>query len=173
MPANPPRMALLTVLTGLGLVGSVVVACDGDTTPAPAPDHELLTQVQDDDYRGWARPAGYDARKPSNSTHGGAVEVFTNAVVAEALANKDGLGLTAWPENATIVIEGYADEMVGEFGQIAVMQKQHGTWYWEQYQADDLERPRFRGRPDICLGCHIGGQDFVRSFGLPKPVEEK
>lgn len=171
MPANSPRLALLTVLT---LAAGVAVACDGGTTPEPSPDHDLLTQIQDDKYEGWARPAGYEEEpRPTNSPHGGVVVVYTNAVVVDAVANKDGLGLTAWPDDATIVLEGFVDAMATEPAQIAVMQKRHGSWYWEQYQAEDLERPRFAGRPDICLGCHSAGQDFVRSFALPKLVVEE
>ena len=173
MPANPPRLAL-TCLVGVAcLMGvALVTACD-DTTPAAAPDNELLAQVQAAKYGEWARPGGYDEARPSNSPHGPAVEVFTNAVVEQAVANEDGLGRTAWPEDATVVLVGHADVTNTAPTQIAVMQKRHGTWYWEQYQADDLEQPRFSGRPDICLGCHSSGQDFIRSFALPKPVVEE
>ncbi len=171
MTATSPRPPPVQILTGM-VMALVIAGCDGDTTPAPEANHDLLTQVQADNYRTWARPAGREERKASNAPHGGTVEVFTNAVVAEAVANKDGLGRTAWPEDATVVLEGYADLMAGDPVQIAIMQKRHGVWYWEQYQAEDLEQPRFAGRPDICVGCHSGGQDFVRSFGLPKAVEE-
>ncbi|HEY0138161.1 MAG TPA: hypothetical protein VGB85_28940 [Nannocystis sp.] len=172
MTANSPRMALSTCLVGWVMSVVMVTACD-DPPPAPQPDNELLTQVQAANYEEWARPAGYDEPRPSNSPHGPAVEVFTNAVVEEAVANEDGLGRTAWPEDATVVLVGRASVLVTEASQISVMQKRHGVWYWEQYQADDLSRPRFSGRPDICLGCHSSGQDFIRSFGLPKPVVEE
>jgi hypothetical protein len=172
MPANPPRTALPTCLVGLAGVVSVVIACDG-ATPAPQPDNELLMQVQAAKFGEWARPAGYDGARPTNSPHGPVVEVFMNAVVERAVANADGLGLAAWPEDATVVLVGHAGVMDTAATQIAVMQKRHGTWYWEQYQADDLEQPRFSGRPDICLGCHSSGQDFIRSFALPRPVEDE
>ena len=176
MTAKPPRTALSTAVVGmtmaLFMVMVMTMACD-DSTPALQPDHELLTQVQEDKYGAWARPAGYDEPRPTNSPHGAVVEVFTNAVVEQAVANEDGLGRTAWPEDATVVLVGYGEPMASELSQISVMQKRHGTWYWEQYQAQDLERPRFAGRPDICLGCHSNGQDFIRSFALPKPVEDK
>ena len=152
---------------------AVVAGCDGATELELAPDHELLTQVQEANYRTWGRPAGREMRRASTGPHGSAVDVYIDAVVVAAAANEDGLGRTAWPEDATIVVEGFAGLMDEAPAQIAIMQKRHGAWYWEQYQGEELERPRFAGRPDVCIGCHSGGQDFVRSFALPKPVEEK
>lgn len=136
------------------------------------PDNDLLLEVQKAKYREWDRGPGKDERTPSLAPHAGAVEVFINDVVAEALANADGLGLKAWPEGSTVVLEGYVDVETTELAQLAIMQKHHGVWRWEQYQGDELERPRFKGRPDVCLGCHDTGQDFTRSFSLPKVVEE-
>lgn len=157
-----PLVALLVVCGG----------CDADNPP-PLPDNELLVEVQKAKYTRWMRAPGKDERTPSQAPHAGAVEVFINEVIVEALANKDGLGLTEWPEGATAVLEGYVDTETTELAQVAIMQKRHGVWYWEQYQAENLEAPRFSGRPDICLGCHNTGQDFTRSFSLPKVVEEE
>lgn len=171
MPATSPRPAPAVVI--LTALWCGVVACDGYSEPEPAPDHALLTEVEEARYDEWARPKGFDEPKASNGPHGAAVLVYINPAVAEAIANEDGLGRTAWPEDATIVLTGDPNVTGGTAAQIAIMQKRHGTWYWEQYQGDDRERPRFAGRPDICLGCHSGGQDFVRSFGLPEPVEEE
>lgn len=167
MPATSPRLALLAVLC------LVQTACDGEQEQEPVGDNELLTQVRDDGYRDWARAPGHAEREPTTAPHGAAVEIFTNQVVVDALANVDGLGLTRWPEGSTIVLEGYVDLAARDAVQLAILQKRSGTWYWEQYQADELERPRFSGRPDVCLGCHLGANDFVRSFPLPKPVEDK
>jgi hypothetical protein len=172
MPAKP--LLLFAAL--------LAAACDGDAAPVSAPDHALLSEVQKQGYHDWARAPGHEARKPTNAPHGRGVEVYTDETMVDALANVDGQGLTEWPEGATIVLEGFAAAKLpegadpvadrGEPEQIAIMQKRSGTWYWEQYQADDLERPRFAGRPDVCVGCHIGTQDFVRGFSLPKLVEE-
>jgi len=171
MPAIWPRPLLLAALTALvALPGAP--ACDGATDFAPAPDHELLTRVQNEKYREWSRVPGRDGRRASNAPHGGLVDIFINATLAEAQANADGLGRTAWPEGSIAVLEGYADAETSELAQIAIMQKRRGVWHWEQYQGDELERPRFSGRPDVCLGCHNTGQDFTRSFGLPKPKAE-
>jgi len=168
MLANRPRPLLLAVWPVL--VVAALSACDGDPGFTPAPDHELLTQVQDEEYRAWSRVPGREMRQATQAPHGGLVDIFINEPVAEAVANEDGLGRTAWPEGSIIVLEGYADEVTTTLSQLAIMQKRHGVWYWEQYQGDDFERPRFSGRPDVCLGCHNTGQDFTRSFPLPKMV---
>ena len=147
-------------------------ACDQEAPPE-LPDNDLLLAVQKAKYDEWARAPGRDERKATLAPHSWAVDIFVNDVVEEALANKDGLGLLKWPEGSTIVLEGYADLETTELAQVAIMQKHHGVWRWEQYQAEDLERPRFKGRPDVCLGCHNTGQDFTRSFSLPDPVEEE
>lgn len=155
----------------LGLIALLLLPGCDDGAPPPLPDNELLVEVQNAKYREWARAPGKDGRAASLAPHGGFVEVFNNEVVVQALANEDGLGLTSWPDGSTIVLEGYVDPETADLAQIAIMQKRHGTWHWEQYQADQLERPRFSGRPDVCLGCHDTGQDFTRSFALPKLVE--
>lgn len=174
-----PVMRTAPVLFALVLAGS---ACDepvpaGD--PAAASD-ALLREVIKRGYRDWARPPKHDARIATNAPHGRGVEVFVDDAMAEALANLDRLGRTRWPEGGTIVLEGYAAAMVAEDEavvdtpvQIAILQKHGGTWRWEQYQAEDLTQPRFHGRPDVCLGCHIGANDFVRGFPLPKPVADE
>jgi len=160
------RLVWLWVALALGLA-----ACDGDTGFTSAPDHELLTQVQDEKYREWSRVPGRDMRRPTNAPHGHQVEIFINTPLADALANADGLGRTSWPEGSIAVLEGFADGVTTDLEMLVIMQKRYGVWYWEQYQGDDFERPRFSGRPEVCLGCHNTGQDFTRSFGLPKVVE--
>lgn len=170
MTANRPRPLLLAVQLTLLPIG-LAPACDGDTGFTSAPHHELLTQVQNEKYREWSRVPGRDMRLPTNAPHGRQVEIFINAPLVDALANADGLGLTSWPEGSIAVLEGFADEVTTDLAQVAIMQKRHGVWYWEQYQGEDFSGPRFSGRPEVCLGCHNTGNDFTRSFGLPKMVE--
>lgn len=167
MSANRPRPQLLRP----ALLALAAAACDGETDFTPAPDHELLTRVQDEKYREWSRAPKHEMRLPTSAPHGRQVEIFINAPLVDALANADGLGRAAWPEGSIAVLEGYADELTTELGQVAIMEKRHGSWYWEQYQGEDLTQPRFSGRPDVCLGCHNNGQDFTRSFSLPEPDE--
>lgn len=164
---------MLRTLVTVGMAVAAITACDGDSAPESPPDHDLLTEVQANDYAKWARAPNNDERQPTAAPHGAFVEIFTDEKIVAALANADGLGLTAWPDGGTIVLAGFADATSRAAVQLAIMQKRSGTWYWEQYDADDLERPRFHGRPDICVGCHAESSDFVRSFPLPKPVEDK
>lgn len=158
----------------------LAAACDDEVPgadPEAAPD-ALLREVQELDYRAWARPPKHETRIATNAPHGRGVEVFVDENMAGALANGDGLGRTRWPEGGTIVLEGYAAAKLAEGAppdeplQIAIMRKRGGTWRWEQYDGEDLSAPRFAGRPDVCVGCHLGAQDFVRGFSLPKPVVE-
>ncbi len=166
----PGRLTLLSAALALS-AAPALTACDGETGFTPAPDHELLTQVQNEKYREWSRVPGRDMRLPTNAPHGHQVEIFINAPLVDALANADGLGRTSWPEGSTAVLEGFVDGVTTDLEQVVIMQKRYGVWYWEQYQGDDFESPRFSGRPGVCLGCHNTGQDFTRSFGLPKAVE--
>ena len=168
----------MSVRTAALILLVAMPACDSGEAPAE-PDNELLVAVQKAKYAEWARAPGKEEREPTLAPHSGAVEVFINDVVERAIANEDGLGLTQWPEGSTIVLEGYAAATLEEGAppdepvQIAIMQKHGGTWRWEQYQAEDLGAPRFAGRPDVCVGCHVGAQDFVRGFSLPRPVVDE
>jgi hypothetical protein len=67
-----------------------------------------------------------------------------------------------------VVLAGFDALEDGSLVQVAVMQKRDGVWRWEQYDGAS-EKPRFSGRPDVCVGCHSAGEDFVRSFRLPDP----
>ena len=180
MLTAPRRLALLVALALC--LPMLATACDGDSAPQAGPAtaaDALLREVQKRGYRDWERPPKHEARVATNAPHGRGVEVFVDEHMAEALANADGLGRTAWPEGATIVLEGYAAAVLAEDAppdepvQLAILQKRGGSWHWEQYQAEDRGHPRFAGRPDVCVGCHLGSQDFVRGFSLPKPVVEE
>ena len=125
-------------------------------------------------YSAWARPAAFEAGpRASNSPHGAAVMVYINAVVVKALANEDGLGLTAWPEDATIVVEGYGRGDALSADRRSVCRSATAAGTGSSIRPTTSSGRASRGGPDICLGCHSGGQDFVRSFGLPKPVVEE
>jgi hypothetical protein len=147
---------------------------------APGACTEPLQPVTDDttvlgaigDYTEWARPKNREEREPVVAPHGGFVDIYINDVVEEDLAMVLPEGLPKWSEGATIVLAGHDAMEGGTLVQVALMQKRHGTWRWEQYDGDSSE-PRFSGRPDVCVGCHSGGEDYVRSFKLPDPPPEE
>lgn len=149
------------VLTGAG--------CDEPLVPVTE-DTTLLGEVGD--YTKWARPAVREEREPVLAPHGGFVDIYINEVLVEDLAMELPEGLPAWSEGATVVLAGYDMMEAGSLVQVAIMQKRYGVWSWEQYVGDS-EEPRFAGRPDVCVGCHSAGEDFVRSFRLPDPPPEE
>lgn len=145
-------LALTFLVSGIG--------CGDDQDPEGAA--ALLTQVQAADYRSWARAPGYETREPSRAAHGDSVDVFINDVVVDALAN--GVSGNAWPEGSIIVKDGYDG---GDLFLIAIMEKRaDGEWFWAEY--NDGGDSLFSGTPQICLGCHRIGDDWVRSFYFPE-----
>lgn len=147
------------------LAGLAAGACTEPLQPV-TDDGTLLGAVGD--YTEWARPKNREEREPVVAPHGGFVDIYIDEVVEDTLAKVHPNGLSAWPEGATIVLAGFDALEDGTLVQVAVMQKRHGAWKWEQYDGDSSE-PRFSGRPDVCVGCHSAGEDFVRSFKLPDP----
>lgn len=142
----------------------------------PAGCEEPLQPIADDvtllgeagDYTQWARPKNRAERQPVVAPHGGFVDIYINDVVEADLAMVLPEGLLEWSEGATVVLAGYAMMEGGAPVQVALMQKRHGVWQWEQYDGTS-DQPRFSGRPDVCVGCHSAGEDFIRSFRLPDP----
>lgn len=139
----------------LALLGAA--ACGDNQDPAGA--DAFWTSIHADDYRSFARAPGYAKRQPTNAPHGDAVEIFVNGVVGEALA---GGPITAWPEGARIVKDGYDGDAVTV---VAAMEKRAGGWYWAEWSADGAAK--YSGSPGLCTGCHASGGDFVRAFPLP------
>lgn len=151
------------------LAGALAGACSEPLQPV-TDDTTLLGAVGD--FTTWARPGNREERQPVVAPHGGFVDIYINDVVAADLAMVLPNGLSRWSEGATIALAGYDAMEGGTPVQVALMYKRHGVWRWEQYDGDSDE-PRFSGRPDVCVGCHSAGEDFVRSFKLPDPPPEK
>ena len=163
MPTRP-----LAALAAAALLGSLA-GCDEPLQPV-GPRKTVLGAVGD--YTKWARPKNREERQPIIAPHGDFVDIYINEVVARDLAMVLEDGLPAWSEGATIVLAGYDMMEGGTLQQVALMQKRNGAWQWEQYD-DASEEPRYSGRPDVCVGCHSAGEDFVRSFKLPDPPPEE
>lgn len=133
-------------------------ACRQNDDPAAA--DELYARVAADDYRGWERAPGYDARTPSDAPHSDQVEIFVNDVMAAALEEE---GLDAWPTGSIVAKDGYADD--GTLELTALMEKREDGWFYAEYGADGTAK--YSGQPAICVDCHASGSDAVRAFTLP------
>ncbi len=156
--------ALLLLSSALSLHA---IACgDGLGSSESAGEASLLPRLQE--YRAWARaPGDYQMPLvPAQGTHGAYIDIYINDVVAQALLEGSD-SLSTWPTGSVIVKDGFDDAEGTSLRQVAVMERRAEGWYWEEYDAADLEDPLFAGAPDICVDCHSAGQDSVRAFGLP------
>ena len=161
------RRAAIAALAVLG-PGLLLAGCEEPLQPVSEPP-TLLAEAGD--YTTWARPKNRAERQPVVAPHGGFVDIYINDVVVADQAMVLPEGLPAWSDEAMVVLAGYDAMAGGSLVQVAVMQKQGGVWAWEQYDGSSDE-PRFSGRPDVCVGCHSAGEDFIRSFRLPDPPPE-
>jgi hypothetical protein len=164
MPTRP-----LAALAAAALVAPLLAGCDEPLQPVS--DKKTLLGAAGD-YTQWARPKNREERQPIIAPHGAFVDIYINEVVVTDLAMVLEDGLPEWSEGATIVLAGYDMMEAGALQQVALMQKRHGVWQWEQYD-DASDLPRYSGRPDVCVGCHSAGEDFVRSFTLPDPPPDE
>jgi hypothetical protein len=146
------RRALLAALALLA------AACGDNQDPAGA--DALWASLHEGGYRTWARAPGYATRQPTSAPHGDAVEIFVNDVVAGALASG---AITTWPEGARIVKDAYEGD---EVTVVAALEKRADGWFWAEWSADGAAK--YSGKPDLCIGCHASGGDFVRAFPLPE-----
>jgi len=135
-----------------------LVACGDDQDPQGA--RVLWDEIHAQQYRTWQRAPGYESRRGSNAPHGDQVDIYVNDVLAEVL--DAGESLTAWPEGALIVKDGFDG---GDLDLVAVMQKRADGWYWAEYDADGDSV--YSGKPDTCIDCHRSGADHVRAFAFP------
>jgi len=140
----------------LFMLASVAAACrNQDEAGAEA----LWAELQDADYRGWARAPGFPGLEPSATAHGDQVEIFINDTVVEALTRT---GLKTWPEGSLIVKDGFK---AGKPYIVAAMERREDGWFWAEW--DPNGKVLFSGEPRVCTKCHASGDDAVRAFPLP------
>lgn len=140
-------------------LGWLSMSCSSDE-PSGDPDAvQLLASVRADHYEGWARPAGWEMRRPGVSLHGDQVDIFFNSIMANASMQ---VGLSEWPVGSMIVKDGYR---AAEPTLIAVMEKRDSGWFFAEYTA--VGQVRAAGRPDACVTCHSDAHDLVYSALLP------
>ena len=127
---------------------------------APEDATALLSRIEAENYRSFARAPGYETRRVSEAPHGDQVDIYINATIQEALAA--GVSITEWPVGSLIVKDGFTED--GELELIAVMDKRQDGWFYAEYF--DREA-KFSGKPSVCVDCHAAGDDFVRAFTFP------
>ncbi|MBV1859394.1 MAG: hypothetical protein KUG77_13360 [Nannocystaceae bacterium] len=127
----------------------------------------LLGAVEADGYQAWESPptsAELPRRREASGAHGPWVEVYLHPALLAAFFSED--GLDAWPEGVAAVCESYESEDAPDPFLIQVMRKDDNGWLWAQVDAG--REPLTQERPDDCIGCHGGGEDFVFSVFLPR-----
>ncbi|MCU0656755.1 MAG: cytochrome P460 family protein [Polyangiaceae bacterium] len=143
-------------LAGLLLVG--LAACGEDNVDDPEAAKAFLSKIQGENYRGWSRAPGWEARKESIAVHGNESDIYVNKTLSETPK-----GATAWPEGSIIVKDSFQGS---DLRLIAAMEKRADGWYFVEW--DGGGEVKFAGRPSICTDCHSSGQDEVLAFGLPR-----
>ena len=141
-------------------VGLVVLAACGGEDQEPERARDLWERLEAAGYTSWARAPGYDERVRSRAAHGDEVVIYVNDVVAADLTATP--PRSEWSEGAIVVKDGFEG---GDLCLVAVMEKRDGEWFWAEY--DENGDTLFSGQPEICVGCHAIGDDFVRGFFLP------
>jgi hypothetical protein len=150
---NGTTTSILLLLT-LG-----ICACGDNQEPEQA--DALWDRIHAENYRGFERAPGYDARTPSNTAHSDAVDIYVNSVVSEALM---GEAIANWPVGSLIVKDGWDGDTLDL---VAVMDKRAAGWFYAEYTDVEDGDALYSGKPDLCVDCHSSGEDFVRAFRLP------
>ena len=145
------------------LAALVLLSC-GDNQDETGAD-SLLDRVESENYRSWRRAPNFPQRVQSATSHSGAVEIFLNPTMANAIdAPMPAEG--SWPVGSVVVKEGYTS-VEGDLRLVAIMEKRDSGWYYAEYFGGS---PRYSGRPKICTNCHErpGAFDAMWGFGFRK-----
>lgn len=142
-----------------GILGVIALAACGDEDiDDPEAARAFLAKIQGENYRGWQRAPGWEARKKSIAVHGDEADIYINSVMAGTAT-----GASAWPEGSILVKDSFRG---GSLRLIAAMEKRAGGWYYAEWDGEG--EVKFAGRPSICTDCHSSGQDEILAFGLPR-----
>lgn len=145
------------------IVGLLALAlasgCRDDQDPEGA--RELWDRIHAEGYRGWERAPGYASRRETRAPHGDEVDIYVNDVLAGDLAMPEGT-LRQWSFGAIVVKDGWSgsDACI-----VAALEKREDGWFYAEWDPDG--ESLWSGRPDLCVGCHVYGEDEIRAFGLP------
>lgn len=150
----PARRLAFVVIAALALG-----ACGDDQDPAGA--KELLSRVRAESYRSWMRAPGWETRRNTTAPHADEVDIYVNAILADALASPT--PLTEWPVGSIVAKDGFSGD---DLCIIALMEKRETGWFFAEYHGDG--ESFFSGTPDVCTGCHTRfPNDRIRAFNLP------
>jgi len=139
---------------------------NGDTAAAGGDFADEVAAVEDAiaGYESWAQPApGIVA---SGNGHPAFVQNWANTVAVDAI---DAGGGGDMPDGAILVKQGYNDEAGTDLGNLTVMWKTEGDWFWVAFNPGgsavvsgytaDVQGP--------CVGCHEANaeqQDLVITY---------
>ncbi|MGH1347094.1 MAG: hypothetical protein ACRBN8_36365 [Nannocystales bacterium] len=162
--------ALVRLLASACLSGALLLGCLADSPERVSLGDDsalaLVGSVESDGYKAWDAPptsADLPRRRQASGAHGPWVEVYLHPVLLDAFFGEG--ALDAWPEGVAAVCESYESEDAPDPFLVQVMAKSEGGWAWAQVDGD--RAPLTSKRPDDCIGCHGGGEDFVFSVFLP------
>lgn len=148
-------------LTWLGpLLATGLLSCDGEIVDRDGAEI-LWDAIHEADYTAWAAAPGYETAQPTIRAHDSTARVYVNSVMQTAM---EGPAREAWPAGALLVKDSY--DAAGNPSLIAAMEKTPEGWFFAEWSArGDV---KYAGEPEVCLGCHLAGQDLVLSVPLPR-----
>ena len=120
---------------------------------------ELWTEIETLDT--WSHYEGWEGIVESSSVHGDFVQIWLNSEALMAITAGETM-----PDGSILLKETFDDAEGNELKDITVMKKIDGynpsgsDWYWAQYLEDGTVQTS--GSPDMCIGCHSSGEDYVR-----------
>lgn len=137
----------------LSLACSTGAAPGGDTGDTLA---ELDAELEG--YESWGQLADWEGVVPSDDgTHGSHVEIWLNDAAMDTI---DAAAGDDMPDGAILAKQGYNDADGTDLGNLTVMYKTGGEWFWASWAADGSLN--MAGDLSGCTGCHSSGQDMVR-----------
>jgi len=131
---------------------------------------ELYDRIHELNYKEFARAPGFEERTLAIQHHKSDgdmyVDIYMNEVLEKVLEASE--PIEQWPVGSLFVKETYADE---EFVHIVASEKREDGWVFMQWRTDGVAE--FAGKPQVCLNCHMKGDDMVRAFRFPQYQKSK
>ncbi|GJM15161.1 MAG: hypothetical protein DHS20C13_04880 [Thermodesulfobacteriota bacterium] len=131
---------------------------------------ELYARINELNYKQFARAPGFEERTLAIQHNEGDqdmyVDIYMNEVLEKVLEAND--PIEQWPVGSLFVKEAYRDE---EFMHILASEKLEDGWVFMQWRTDGVAE--FAGKPQVCLNCHMKGDDMVRAFRFPQYQKSK